>query len=375
MAIVDSLHEIGKEFYLLRSEEPEFHRNIYFKRFIGPDGSQVNMIMDPGTKLDLSRVIAAANHLFGGLQNLDIIFVSHQDPDLTSNLDAILTAAPKALLLASIDSWRLIRMYGLPDNRFKAIEDFRTDTLKIRKTGHLIKFVPAYYCHFRGAMMVYDFESRVLFTGDFMGGTDTRKGPGVYATEESWPGIAMFHSIYMPTNSVVRSTIDRIGMLDPFPEVIAPQHGDVIKGDLVYDFLGRLMELDVGLDLMEKEKPEKETLVIAVNEFLDKLKASNAPVYKVILARLKEPGKFTTPFYVPAEVVVDVKVDVNDALRFLWDSIDEKIPDVSTQRMVKKLLLSTLKQYDIKLPFKVDITLEEETPPEADKNIFLDSFS
>ncbi len=373
MSIADSLHEIGKEFYLLRSEEPEFHRNIYFKRFIGHDGSRVNMVMDPGTKLDLSRVIAAANHLFGGLQNLDIIFVSHQDPDLTSNLDAILTAAPKALLLASIDTWRLIHMYGLPDNRFKAIEDFRTDTLKIRKTGHLIKFVPAYYCHFRGAMMVYDYESRVLFTGDFMSGTDTRKGEGIYANEDSWPGIALFHSIYMPTNVVVRATIDRIGMLDPFPQVIAPQHGDVIKGEYVYDFLTRLMELDVGLDLIEKEKPEKETLIIAVNEFLEKLKSSDPGSYKFVLSRLKEPGKFTTPFYVPADIVVDVKVDVNDALRYLWYIIETKIEDISVQNAAKKMLLATLKQYNIKMPFKVEKELTEGAAEE--KNIFLDSFN
>ncbi len=371
MAITDSLHEIGKEFYLLRSEEPEFHRNIYFKRFIGPDGSQVNMIMDPGTKLDLSRVIAAANHLFGGLQNTDIIFVSHQDPDLTSNLDAILTAAPRALLLASIDAWRLIHMYGLPDNRFKAIEDFRTDTLKIRKTGHLIKFVPAYYCHFRGAMMVYDYDSRVLFTGDFMGGTDTRQGPGIYANEDSWAGIALFHSIYMPTNSVVRATIDRIGMLDPFPEVIAPQHGDVIKGDLVYEFLGRLMELDVGLDLLEKKKPEKETLAIAINEFLEKLKASSPDTFNLVFKKLKEPGKFTTPFFIPGDIVVDVKVDVEDALRYLWDIIESKVADPSARLSTQKLLVSTLNQYNIRMPFKVDDLIEKGT---EDSNIIIDSF-
>ncbi len=371
MAITDSLHQIGVEFYMLRSEEPEFHRNIYFKRFIGPDGSQVNMVMDPGTKLDLSRVIAAANHLFGGLQNIDVIFVSHQDPDLTSNLDALLSAAPRALLLASIDAWRLIHMYGLPDNRFKAIEDFRTDTLKIKKTGHLIKFVPAYYCHFRGAMMVYDFESRVLFTGDFMGGTDTRKGPGIYATEESWAGIALFHSIYMPTNSVVRATIDRIGMLDPFPEVIAPQHGDVIKGDLVYDFLGRLMELDVGLDLLEKKKPEKETLAIAVNEFLEKLRASHPDIFNIVFEKLKEPGKFTTPFYIPGDTVVDVKVDVEDALRYLWDVLETRITDPSSRLSAQKMLVTTLKQYNIKIPFKVEDIVEK---PEEGGSIIIDSF-
>ncbi len=347
-------YEIGKEFYLLRSGEPEFHRNIYFKRFVGPDGRTVNMIMDPGTKLDLNEIVKVSKQLFGGIANIDIIFVSHQDPDLTSNLDAIMSAAPRSLLLASMDTWRLVRMYGLPERRFKAIEDFRTDTLRIKKTGHTVKFIPAHYCHFRGAMMFYDFESRVLFTGDFLGGTNTRTGEGIFATEESWDGIALFHQIYMPTKSVVRETIDRIGLLDPFPEVIAPQHGDVIKGKLIFEFLNRLMDLDVGIDLLEKAKPEKEVVILAINDFLEKLKAFSTSIYQLILNDMRKPGQFTTTFVVSGDMVTDLKIDINDALRLIWNLIERYTSANPTDAgRVKGLLIQVLNEYKIKLPFRL----------------------
>ena len=97
--------------------------------------------MDPGTRLDMPKLVKALQELIGGIQNLDLIFVSHQDPDLTSNLPALLASAPRAIILASIDTWRLIRMYGIEERRFKAVEEFRSQVLKIKKTVHTIQIL------------------------------------------------------------------------------------------------------------------------------------------------------------------------------------------------------------------------------------------
>ena len=43
-------------------------------------------------------------------------------------------------------------------------------------TGHRLIPVPTPYCHFRGAVMLYDPETRVLFSGDLLGGI-TAPGP------------------------------------------------------------------------------------------------------------------------------------------------------------------------------------------------------
>lgn len=123
------------------------------------------MLMDPGTKLDIASLLDVLKELIGGIQNIDIVFLSHQDPDVTSNCNTVLTAAPRSSVIASIDTWRLISMYGISEKRFISTEKPGFGTLNLKRTGHKIQFVPARFCHFRGAMMFYGHESNILFPG------------------------------------------------------------------------------------------------------------------------------------------------------------------------------------------------------------------
>lgn len=318
------VHEIGKEFFLIRSPEKELNRNIYLKRFISSDRKErVNMIFDPGTPLDYEALFKILKDLIGGVQNINLIFISHQDPDLTSNLKALLAANPNALILGSIDTFRLVSMYGISEKNFKGVETFKRDIVKISRTGHLIQFVPAYFCHFRGAMMVYDFESKVLFSGDFLAGTNTKKKGDIYATEESFDGISIFHQIYMPSKKALLLTIDRIGLLNPLPEVIAPQHGDVIKGNLIYDFLTRLTKLDVGLDLMSWTQSEKDNLIDAINQFLNSLKNLDKDIYEKLILKLKRVGEFTQIFSYTDDIVEDIKLTPQDSVDYIVRNLYE----------------------------------------------------
>ncbi len=318
------VNEIGKEFFLIRSPEKELNRNIYLKRFISSDRKErVNMIFDPGTPLDYEALFKILKDLIGGVQNINLIFISHQDPDLTSNLKALLAANQNALILGSIDTFRLVSMYGISEKNFKGVETFKRDIVKISRTGHLIQFVPAYFCHFRGAMMVYDFESKVLFSGDFLAGTNTKKNGDIYATEESFDGISMFHQIYMPSKKALLLTIDRIGLLNPLPEVIAPQHGDVIKGNFIYDFLSRLTKLDVGLDLMSWTQSEKDNLIDAINQFLNSLKNLDKDIYEKLILKLKRVGEFTQIFSFKDDIVEDIKLTPQDSVDYIVRNLYE----------------------------------------------------
>lgn len=339
------LHEIGEEFYLLRSPEKELHRNIYFKRFVN-SGDSVNMIMDPGTKLDADSIITASKELFDGIQHIDIIFLSHQDPDVSSLVPMIMASAPKSVLVTSVDTFRLVKMYGIPEERVKLIENFKSEVLSIKKTGHRVRFVPAYYCHFRGAMMFYDYQSEVLFTGDFMAGVNTREGEGIYATEESWQGIEMFHTIYMPGNKALRETVDRIGLLNPIPSILAPQHGDVVKGELVVEFLSRLHNLDVGIDYILKVEPQKELVVNAIEAFRQRIQESYPEEYKKIRKAIMEPGEFTSVFVFSGDHLVDIKVEPEDAIRYLVGIIEKNItPDLVPE--IKTYLMLELETHNV----------------------------
>ena len=318
------VQEIGKEFYLIRSPEKELHRNIYLKRFISSDRKErVNMIFDPGTPLDYENLFKILKDLIGGVQNVNLIFISHQDPDITSNLKAFLAANPNVLILGSIDTFRLVSMYGISEKNFKGVETFKRDVIKITRTGHMIQFVPAYFCHFRGAMMVYDFESRVLFSGDFLAGVNTKKSDGIYATKESFEGISIFHQIYMPSKKALLLTIDRIGLLNPLPEVIAPQHGDVVKGDLIYDFLTRLTKLDVGLDILSWTESEKDNLIISLNNFLNSLKEADSEIYEKLISKLKRVGEFTQIFTFTGDIIEDIKLTPQDGVDYIVRNLYE----------------------------------------------------
>ncbi len=360
-----SYYEIGKDFFLIRSEEKEFHRNIYLKRFIGSDGSRVNMLFDSGTKLDVPYLLDILKELIGGIQNLHILFLSHQDPDVSSNANTILMSAPKAILITSVDTWRFVKMYGIPEDRFYSVESFKSDILKIKKTGHRIQFVSAKFCHAAGAVMMYDFESRILFSGDFLAGLDTKTEEGIYATEESWRGISMFHQIYMPSNKALKDTINRIGLIEPTPEMIAPQHGDIVKSDVMGDFLQRLGNLNVGLDLISKEDPEKELLVSALNKFGDTLKEKYEDIYQILLKSMTKTGNFTTPFIITNGVVVGVNVLARDAIVYLWDMMKREIPEDKLDE-IKAIFINILDEHNIIIP---DEILEK---PQIEQDIFGD---
>lgn len=351
------IYEIGSEFYLIRSKEPDFHRNIYIKRFVGRRGS-VNLIMDPGSKLDVEPLSEALERLIGGLDKVHMIFLSHQDPDVSSNMPFLLSSS-KAVVLASQDTIRLVKMYGIPENRIIPVESFKGEIARVKETGHRIRFVPAHYCHFRGAIMLYDLESKVLFSGDFMAGLNTIKGNAIYATEEAWEGISIFHSIYMPSNIALRETVSRIGLLNPLPETIAPQHGYVVKGELVLEFLTRLSELNVGIDLMTYQEPSSESFIMAINDFKDKMKEQKTSLYSELLKIFSNPGNFTVPFQLSGDNVVQIKIPPSDIIKYILNEISGRV-DKEEFKRIKNMLLMSLEKFNV--PYKIEWIQEEEEP-------------
>jgi glyoxylase-like metal-dependent hydrolase (beta-lactamase superfamily II) len=346
------IHEIGREFFLIRSTEADFHRNIYVKRFVNSGKHPSGMVFDPGTAIDYPRLSAMLAKLIGGMENLDYIFLSHQDPDVTASALPLLAAVPHSRILTSIDTWRLVKMYGNPDKRFTAIESLDGQRLTLADGAYHMQFIAAYYCHFRGAQMAYDPESGVLFSGDVMGGLNTRRGGGISANSESWKGIAMFHQIYMPSSSALQDTIGRIGMLPRLPAVIAPQHGDIVEGPMVGEFMNRLAHLEVGIDRMKKRSPEKDVLIIAINEFLDNLKGADPALHASVIGRLQQSQNFTTLFVVAEGTVIDIKVEAREALQTFWEILRgvASIPDF------KHLTASLIELFDyfgIYIPFRL----------------------
>jgi serine/threonine-protein kinase len=230
------------------------------------DGTEISLLVDPGPPKDLEIVTSKVETVIGSLKRLDFVFLNHQDPDVASNAAPMQQGAPRARVLCSEDTFRLAQFYGLDASRYTPTESFAGGRMTLA-TGHDVVLIPTPFCHFRGAVMLYDPQSRILFSGDLFGGA---RASDMLATDRSWPGVEMFHQVYMPSRRALALAVGAIRKLDPQPVLIAPQHGALVSGDDVPRMLDRIEQLEVGLDLLEASA-EDGRFIAAANDLVHEL--------------------------------------------------------------------------------------------------------
>lgn len=229
--------------------------NTYLRMF-GEGATQFNVCVDPGSQFDFSVVENGIRSLLGDLSEVDLMTLNHQDPDVVGNASAFCDANPRVQLMVTEDTWRLVQHLLFKPGGLQFANGFQTSKARLT-SGHAWQPVSTPFCHFRGAMAFYDPELRTLFTGDLFGGLNQLGRVHLFAESADWPGIAQFHQIYMPTREVLRYAVRQIRALRPVIETIAPQHGYVITGDRVPEFLDKMHELLVGHDLLAFELDER----------------------------------------------------------------------------------------------------------------------
>lgn len=222
--------------------------NTYVRSF-ETGRSPVHVCVDPGSRTDWPVVAANISQLIGDVGELHSFTCNHQDPDVIGNASYLCDANPNISALMTEEVWRLVQHLNFEPKRVHFANSIRSPFVTLADR-HRWQFVPTPFCHFRGAMAFYDPDLRTLFSGDLFGGLNRPGHVQLLAEEADWSGIAQFHQIYMPTREALRYAVRQIRALNPSVEVIAPQHGFVITGDLVPLFLERLENLLVGLDLL-----------------------------------------------------------------------------------------------------------------------------
>jgi eukaryotic-like serine/threonine-protein kinase len=351
-------------FWVGRREGVQLERNTYLRVFRG-DGLQINLLVDPGPPKDLAAVADKVGAIIGSLERVDLLFLNHEDPDVSANAATIQELSPHAHVLCSEDTWRLAQFYGLKPGSYSAIEHFKDRRTRLA-TGHVLTFVPTPYCHARGAVMCYDEAARVLFSGDLLGGLSLR--PGLVADEAAWSGVEVFHQLYMPSGLALRRAMASVRRLTPPPLLIAPQHGALIEEDRIETGIALVEQLVVGVDLAGPDstggRSEVERAITAINEIVEGLVGLlGAQRASEELRCFSSDGTFPNLFLFEGEHrIAGIKIDPRAALRALLGHLRAECPE-SARAPLEAIVEAALARGSLRVPPATDPYLDRAIDP------------
>lgn len=204
------------------------------------------ILLDPGSK-DIFDILADAISRHINIENLEYIFLSHQDPDVAESIDQWVIATPAKIVISSV--WeRFITHYGLLD--MSIILPFNDEGGTIKLCESLLEVIPAHFLHSPGNFSLYDTYSKILFSGDIGASVSSFYGNPSQDFASLKPYMQAFHERYMAGNVFCKAWVKSIRKLDI--NMIAPQHGNILNKDASAQFLDWFEELRCGGDLIEK---------------------------------------------------------------------------------------------------------------------------
>lgn len=212
------------------------------------------LLLDPGGPKVYPDVLAETQlHLKDG--KLRYIFLSHQDPDIGTSLNAWLMDTKAEALVSRL--WvRFLPHFGIDKllaDRLTALPD---EGKWLRLGERELMILPAHFLHSCGNLQVYDPTSKILFSGDLGGAVGVDESE-VRDFETYRRHLEAFHRRYMGSTRALRAWVRMVRDLDI--ECIAPQHGAMYRGPMVERFLDWAESFECGIDALESlyTLPEK----------------------------------------------------------------------------------------------------------------------
>lgn len=340
---LDQVSELAPGVFWVGAGSKTFLSRNSFLRIFKGNGTTGTLLIDPGPTNDLDSLSQKVSSVLpGGLAKINLAFINHQDPDVLGVLPTLTKLNQNLTVLATEDTWRLANLNGMSKTPFRAVDRVVGQNV-VLPTGHKLQFIPTPFCHFRGACMIYDLESRILFTGDLFGGI---AASGLHAVEANWAGIKAFHQLYMPSNEAIRLAVKKIRALNPAPVALMPQHGGLIKGELMELFMGWMEELQVGLDILTSLSEKLPTLIEGLNDILDSVKEvlGVEEAYR-IMEFFKPDGTYPALFTLGHDnKVKDIKGEPVEAVESLLRTFLKFADEEQKAKLQPKILLDLLQR-------------------------------
>lgn len=235
------------KFVLLNESEPGELDSIRSNQYLIMH-DDIGVLLDPGGFGVMPEVLAEMLHHLTPNQ-IQGIFLSHQDPDIVGGLTTWLQLTSCPIYVSNI--WiRFLPHYGFTDmRRFVGVPD--QGMVWEVENDFRLHIIPAHFLHSEGQINVYDPVSKILFSGDIGAAMMPMDNHDAFVDDFSahLPYIEGFHRRYMCSNKAIHCWLETIAGLNI--DIIAPQHGPVYRGNAVTEFLDWLNDLQCGVDLLQ----------------------------------------------------------------------------------------------------------------------------
>lgn len=201
------------------------------------------MILDPGGMEVFPPMLAALTHEVP-VEDVRMLFFSHQDPDVGSSLPLWRRVCRSDVKVYLSWMWSGFVAHFDREAQLTPIPD---EGMEVSLADLKLRFIPAHYMHSPGNYNVYDPQARILFSGDIGAALLPNSSRGQLFVQDFNSHVQymdQFHRRWIGSSRARDAWINTVSKLDI--DILAPQHGQVFKGDDVKRFLDWLSKLEVG---------------------------------------------------------------------------------------------------------------------------------
>ena len=234
------------------------------------ENGDASILVDPGSMLEFDAVVKKINSI-SSMSTVKYIILHHQDPDLAASVPAMekLIARDDLLIITHSRMVPLVKHYMIQSDYYEIDKHH----YKLKTNDLNLEFLTTPYCHSPGAFVTYEPSTKTLFSGDIFGGIE--ESWEFYAGDDYFEKAKQFHAEYMPSRDIFNYALSKIETLDM--NLIAPQHGSIIKRAQIAPLIRQMKALECGLYIEEEYRD-------ALIDTIEKLKEKDL----ALLASLKE---------------------------------------------------------------------------------------
>ncbi len=239
--------EIAKNIFWvgMHLENDPFQCHPYFIK----NGNE-SILIDPGSMLEFDETVKKVKSIID-IGSIKYIILHHQDPDLAAAVPAIEKLIDREdLQIVTHSRMSVLIKHYLVTSSYYEID--KHDNKLQTSSGLELKFLTTPYCHSPGAFVSYEPQTKTLFSGDIFGGIE--ESWEFYADESYFDKAKQFHQEYMPSKDIFNYALKKIEALDM--NLIAPQHGSIIKREYISGLICDMKDLDCGLYIEDKYNRE-----------------------------------------------------------------------------------------------------------------------